>query len=527
GRDLADLFSYRYLFWIAIASAFFWGLAALSGTNIDKFATQFLCVKQEYVGLLAATLSIGIGVGAVLCGLLSRGRIELGLVPIGAFGIGVFLIFLGFNPSPNGNGIQESVFTVSFIYAAVMLFIMGACAGLYDIPLAAYIQQKSPIEKRGRLLAAYNFFSFSGMLLFTGLFLGSATLFGKLNEAKIFMYPASLSIWLLVGVMVLVVCGILVYAFYAQVWNCALTFVLWVLYRPKVYGKENIPTEGGALFVSNHVSLLDGFLLYTNVEKGIRFFAHSAYIPKGPFELLAKRTRIIRVLPGKKVVQAIKEAREGLKNGDFVGIFPEGGITRTGQIRAFEPGFLSILKGDENVPIIPVFIGGMYGSMFSYKYGEKIIPIPRKLRKNVVVAFGKPIHSPTTPQEVQRAVEELGVDVMRKYGKKLPVPPRQMVRSLRKCGSRELMRDTTGAKLSGSKFLLATLVLRRILRREVLAKDEKNIGLFVPMSVGGCLTNATLALDNRVAVNLNFTFTEQILNGCIEKADIKHVLTSR
>ena len=527
GHDLAELFSHRKLFWVAIASSFFWGLAILAGTNIDKFGRDFLRLHQEHVSILAAILSVGIGVGAVLCGKWSRGRIEMGLVPVGAFGIGFFLLILGLNPAP-GPGVG-SPFSVSFVFAAVVLFLVGATAGLYDIPLAAYIQHNSPEEKRGRLLAAYNFCSFSAMLFFTLLFFVFSAVFEwvySLNNPYL-AYPPSLSIWIATGIIVLGVFAVLVYYLLVPLMNLIFTLFLWTFYRPKVYGLENVPKEGGALFVSNHTSLLDGMLIYTAVEKGIRYFAHAHYIPGKFLNHLADRIRTIRVLPGKKVVHAIKEAREGLKEGDFIGIFPEGGITRTGQVRSFEPGFMSILKGDENVPIIPVFIGGVFGSMFSYKYGDKIKFWPRKLDRQIVVAFGKPIHHPKNTAQVQRAVEELGIETMKLNKKELMIPPRKMMRNCRKVGFNEFIADTTGASLSGYSLLLKLLVLQRLLKREVLGPDEKNVGLLVPMSVGGILTNGALAMDGRVAINLNFTFTEEILNGCIKSVGIKHVLTSR
>lgn len=517
GLDLAFLFSYRNIFWASIASAFFWGLASFAMLNIDKFAADQVRVEQQYISLLVAILSIGIGVGSVLCGIWSRGRIELGLVPVGAFGIAFFLLVLGLTPAGNGTPCS-----FSFYFSAVVLFLVGTTAGLYDIPLSAYIQHHAPEEKRGRIVAAYNFCNFSSMLLFTGYFFICAKIFSAID-----LYPSSLLLWIITGILVFIVFGLLVYHLFIPLVNLGLTFGLWFLYKPKIIGLENVPKEGGALFVCNHVSYLDGFLLYTALEKGMRFFAHKDYIPKGICDLIARRVRVIRVLPGKKVVSAIKEAREGLKNGDFVAIFPEGGITRTGQIRAFEPGFLSLLKGNEDLPIVPAYIGGLFGSMFSYAFGSKIIFKRRKLQQNVILSFGEPFYHPKNPMQVQRIVEELGVETMLQNPKELLIPPRLMLRKAKKRGSREFLLDTTNVKITGKKFLLALFALRRLLRREVLEKDEKNVGLFVPMSVGGSIANAVLTLDHRVVVNLNMTFSQDILNGCIEKAGIKTILTSR
>jgi len=211
GKDIATLFSHKALFWVAIASAFFWGLAALAQINIDKYAIEFLMVPQEDVGPLVAILTIGIGIGAIICGILSGKRIELGLVPIGAFVVGVFILFLGFTPGHTteiGRGFG-SPFDSPYIFAAIVMFLVGLGAGLYDVPLAAYIQKNSPKAQRGRMLAAYNFCTFTSVIIFSGLGLLGAIVFGQLSE-----HP-SLMVWIATGLLTLSVCAVLVYLYAA------------------------------------------------------------------------------------------------------------------------------------------------------------------------------------------------------------------------------------------------------------------------------------------------------------------------
>lgn len=533
GRDIGELFSHRKLFWVSIASSFFWGLAALAAVNIDKFR-DVLNVDQQYISTLAAVLSIGIGVGAVFCGIWSRGRIEMGLVPVGAFGIGFFLLLLGFTPVGTG-----TVWSFSYVYAAIMLFLMGVAAGLFDIPLAAYIQHNCPVDRRGRLLAAYNFFSFGGMIFFTIAFLVVAGLLDTLSSAQILDYPPSLTIWVMSGFMVLAVFGVLAYALFLPLCNLGFTFILWLLYRPKVVGRENIPTEGGVLFVSNHVSYLDGLLIYTSLEKGVRFFAHVDYIPGRFCNALADSTRIIRVLPGKKVVHAIKEARDGLKAGDSLCIFPEGGITRTGQIGTFEPGFLSILKGDANVPIVPVYLGGIFGSMFSYAYGTRLHLPPRQLKQHIVVAFGKPIYHPKEASSVRRIVQELGIEAMKMCGKELPIPARTMIRSARQKGNTPFLIGLDGMMLTGRAFLqtvlLGSSVLKRLIAEQPACvppsppcsqRSGQNVGILFPIGMEGVLVNATLALTGHVAVNLDPGFSDTEMLSILQTAKIRSVVTN-
>ncbi len=164
-RDLRTLAAHRPLLLAALGGTFFWSLGAMAQINIDKFARPELVSEQKFVGPLLAMLILGIGVGGLTAGLVSRGRIELGLVPLGALGMAAASILLCY--SPQGTGDPNSA---AYYWACLWLFLLGVAAGLFDIPLEAYLQHHSPVEVRGSILAAYNFLSFSGMLLAAVLF---------------------------------------------------------------------------------------------------------------------------------------------------------------------------------------------------------------------------------------------------------------------------------------------------------------------------------------------------------------------
>ena len=342
--------------------------------------------------------------------------------------------------------------------------------------------------------------------------------------------------WIATGLLTLAVCAMFVYLYTAPLMIFFFRTLLGVVYRPKFIGTENIPAKGPALLICNHISLLDGMFLFFACPRQIRYIAHAAMIPK-MFEPCVRYTKLIKIMPGspKNVIQSIRTAREALQNGEVIGIFAEGGITRNGQMKAFEPGFMSILKGvttpdGKPIPVIPCHIDGMHESMFGYKYGEKTILRPRKLLSDVIVSFGKPMFDVKYPQQVQLAVQELGVDSRREHNKRrLPVPAQQLIRTCKKRGRKLMFADSTGVELSGYKFLTATLALRSVLNKSVLAprQEEPHVGVLTPMSVGGGLLNAAFNLDRRVPVNLNFTFGVDGINYCIRQAGIKTVMTSR
>ncbi|MBO7725681.1 MAG: MFS transporter [Thermoguttaceae bacterium] len=165
-RDLRFLISHRALFGIAMASSFFWGLATLAQSNTDFFGTKYLMVSQTHAMVLLVIITIGLAIGALLAGRISRGQIMMSLVPKAAVGIIFFAVLLGLTPAVRTGGSLSSPLSLSYIYAAVFLFLLGAAAEMFDIPLQAAIQVRAPQEHRGRILAAYNFFSFLSMALF-------------------------------------------------------------------------------------------------------------------------------------------------------------------------------------------------------------------------------------------------------------------------------------------------------------------------------------------------------------------------
>ena len=246
-RDLGALWSKRSLFLVALGSAYFWTLGSLSQLNIDQFTTEHLFVtEQTYVGSLLAILTLGIGGGALLAGFVSRGKVELGLVPLGGIGIAVTSILLVAVPA-GGDGHFP---VVGYIATAVLLLGLGMTAGLYDIPLQAFLQDRSPPESRGSIMAAYNFLAFTGMLTASGVYwllsgplgLSSPTIFfvGGLDHDSghdLGRPPSAV-----------------------RDHAAGDAHVDRLMYRVRVEGLENVPA-GGALLVANHVSWADGVLL--------------------------------------------------------------------------------------------------------------------------------------------------------------------------------------------------------------------------------------------------------------------------
>ncbi len=513
-RDLRELFRHPILWLTGVGSTYFWTLGLILQLTIDKLAVPELVGPQgqAFVGPMLAVLTLGIGLGSLLAGVWSHGTIERGLTSFGA--LGIMATSLAFALLPAGTGHWNSP---PYYVACGLLFFLGCFAGLYDIPLIATLQYESPPEERGRILAAYNFLSFSGMLL------GSA-IFGLLAS---WLGLSSRQMFVAAGVLTFPVFLIIVVFTPVDTLRILFRWYFRLRYRWRVVGLENIPADGGAIIVSNHISFLDGIFIILSMPRAIRMIAHAKYVDSPLLRYLRPAAGVIAIVPGaKSVATGLREARRALEAGQLVGIFPEGGISRTGQIRGFQPGFLKVARG-LNVPIIPVYIDGLWGSVFSFSGGRFFFKVPRLWARRVTVCIGKPLPACGSPLQAQLAVQELSGEAVRRQSARHMVPARRFLRIARRSPWQKKVADISGVELRSLSLVTTALALRRVLRREVFSSDEPNVGVLLPPSVGGVVVNAALALDRRTVVNLNYTLSSDLINHCIRTAGLKHVLTSR
>jgi acyl-[acyl-carrier-protein]-phospholipid O-acyltransferase/long-chain-fatty-acid--[acyl-carrier-protein] ligase len=269
-------------------------------------------------------------------------------------------------------------------------------------------------------------------------------------------------------------------------------------------------------------------MLLVASSRPIRVIAWAGNFENWFLKSLGKLFGVILVNPAKpkSIVSALKEAREAVLAGDLVCIFPEGGISRSGQLLAFRPGMMRILEGT-GIPAIPVFIDQLWGSIFSFAGGRFFWKWPQRIPYPLSIHFGKPMPSPDDVHRVRQAVQELGaIAVQQRSGGPCPLVSDFVRMCKRRKWSRKIA-DSTGAELTGGQLLMRTLIVRQLLRKQVLAPQEQYVGVLLPPSAGGFVVNMALAIDRRVSANLNYTNTAATLNACIAHAGIKHVITSR
>ena len=495
------LWSNRVLWLTVVGISYFWFLGALLQLVMILFGTQVMGLSDRWTAILTTFAAIGIAAGSLAAGRLSGDKVELGLAPIGSIGMGVFSLLL----SQSGQ---------SFTLAALNLALVGFFGGLFVVPLNALLQQKSGDGEKGRLLATNNFFNMVAIVLASG---------ALWLCRDILAMPAN-RIVLLFGLLTLAG-SIYVLAIVPEF---LLRFCLWLLthtiYRIRIEGQEHVPSRGPALLVCNHLSHVDGAFVGASIQRFVRYLVYKPYYEHWAVNPLLRMLHAIPVGGGRDAIAAIEAARTELQNGHVVCIFAEGAISRTGNLLPFKRGLEKIVSGLD-VPIVPVYLDRVWGSIFSFKGGRFFWKVPARFPYPVTVSFGAPL-PPTTPAaNVRVALMALGAKAAGLRRGPKDVLGREFIKAAKRRWRSFCMADAGTAPLTFGRTLVATLLLSRWIRRN--APSQPRIGLLLPSSVGGALANIATTLAGRTSVNLNFTAGHQAMTAAIEKCGIRTILTSK
>lgn len=489
---------------LAIAGEiFFWTIASLFAQNVLVYAKAILHLSDALSGLPLTLLSVGIGIGAMLVGRFSRRRVEYGLIPLGAVGVFAALTLIG-------------AFTPALTGTFAVMGLLGVASAFVFVPLNAVLQWKSPPDRRGSVI------SFSNTCVFTGILLGSlaggALANAGLSTSSIFLATAAATLsgtlwalWLLPDAFIRLVLVILTNT----------------LYRVRLVGEGHIPQFGGAVLVPNHMSFVDGFLLMAATDRPIRFVVDAGYATHPLFTWLMTAMKVIPISSAggpRMILRALRNAGQALDEGEIVCIFPEGQITRTGTLLPFRRGFERIVKG-RTVPIIPVHLDRVWGSIFSFTQGRFVSKWPERIPYPVTVSFGTPQPSSTPAYELRRLVRELGEAAWYLRKADQETLHRPVVRTWRRRPLAFAMADGTRPHVTGLQALVGTIALARALRPHW--EGQPLVGLLLPPSVAGALVNIAASLSGKTSVNLNYTVGRAGLESAVKQASLKTVLTSR
>ncbi len=503
GIGLTRLYRERILWLTVVGISYFWFLGALLQMDIILLGKEVMGLDDFWVGILGTFLAIGIGIGSLAAGRLSGDKVELGLVPLGSIGIGIFSIVLASSPP-------------SYAQTVGALLLVGFSGGLFIVPLNALLQQKSGREEKGRLIATANFLNTGGILLASG----------SLWALRDLLQVQADQIILLFGLLTL---GATVYLL-SLLPDFLIRFTFWMLthtiYRIRVLGQEHIPFRGPALLVCNHISHVDAPLVGACVQRFVRFMMYRPYFEYKPFNWLFRLMKAIPVQASnrKDVLHSLERAREELRQGHVVCIFAEGSVSRTGNLLPFKRGFERIVEGLD-VPVIPVHLDRLWGSIFSFKAGKFFWKWPERIPYPVTVSFGPPLSSRATAQEARHAIMELGSAAVEHRRTSRDLLHLRFLRTAKRRWFSFAMADSTGKKLSYGRALVSSLLFSRWARNHCL--EEQMVGIVLPPSIAAALANIGVLLAGKVPVNLNFTAGREAMSVAIQQSGIRTIITSR
>lgn len=492
----------RILWRATLGTIAFWSIASLLGQDMMIYGKNVLGFEDKYAGLPFALFAVGVGAGSLLAGRMSRGRIETGLVPLGAIGLALSTAIMG-------------LFAPGTIGTFALMIMLGVSSGLIVVPLNSLVQWRAPATCRGAVIAFVNMVSFAGMMIgnfgctwFCAAGLDSAEIL--LAVAVVTLVATVWAVWLLPDALLRLVIVMIAHA----------------LYRVRIVGATNVPKTGGVMLVPNHVSFLDGLFLFASTDRPIRFVVEQHWYER---RLLKPFMKALGVIPisgaggARNVLRALRDAGKALDDGEVVCMFAEGEISRMGSTLPFRGGLNRIVKG-RSAPIIPVHLGRVYGSFGSSRQG-RLKWLPTKIPCPVTVSFGEPMSNEVRPDEVRVAVENLAEGASRLRADELQPLHVAFVKRVRRAPWRHCLGDSQGKKLSRGASLAGALVLARRLRPHW--GDQQNVGIMLPPSIGGALAAFAASMSGRTSVSLNYTVGSAAMKSAVSQAGLTSLVTSK
>lgn len=398
----------RSVFLSILGISWFWFYGSAMTLQMPAYTRDILGGNEFVTTALLATFAIGVGIGSLFCERMSGHRIELGLVPFGSIGLSWFAfdLFLA-QPLPH----PESAATVAEFIARPgsgrILFdlcMLGAFGGFYSVPLYAMVQQRSKRKHLSRIIAANN--------IINAFFMVSASAISILVLSAGFSIP---QLFLVIAALNVVV-AIYIYTLLPEF---LMRFLAWmiisVVYRIRPTGAENVPDQGPAVVVCNHVSFMDPIILGGSIRRPMRFVMYYKIFEIPVLNFFFRTAKAIPIASAHEDEAIMKAAFDQvdaeLEAGNVVCIFPEGGITRDGEIQRFRPGIEKIIAR-RPVPVIPVAMGRLWGSWFSRQKGGGIRKLPGRLFARVPVRIGQPVApADATAEKLELLVRTLRGDL--------------------------------------------------------------------------------------------------------------------
>lgn len=447
-------------------------------------------------GVFLAVAGGGIALGSLLAARLSRKGIQLGLAPLGAAGMAVHLFALG-------------VAAPGTWWFLALLAGLGLSGGLFVVPLGAYLVDRPQESERGRILAASGLLSSVAGVGAVGV---HAVLSGALHVPPAGQFVA-------LGLLMLGTSAAAARLVPQHLLRTAGLLVARCRYAIRTVG--NLPDQGGALVICNHVSYVDTLALSLASSRPIRFLAYEEFFRTPVLGLILRVAGAIPVSPT-RAKDAIVRAAEALRSGEIVCIFPEGQLTRTGCLMELRSGF-EIIARRAGCPVHVAHLDGLWGSIHSFAGGRYFTKWPRGWRRQVTVSF-RPLDEIST-RRAREVLLELGEAAWRQRTFQDDHLGQAVFRQMERNPFRTAVIDPSSSHKSISNLELLSLAWR-LARRWRAEISDVRVGVILPPGIPGTLANLALVLAGKIPVNLNPTLGREAAASCLDLSGVRTIITA-
>lgn len=490
--SFSEFKSNKTVFQSMIGLAIYWLIIQVMAVVFPAYAKSIGIENVMVINGMLACTGIGVFLGSLMYYKISKNFIEVGTIPLGALGVALSVYFI----STTTNDI---VLFGSFLLA-------GISGGIFVVPLNSLIQFNTKEDRLGVTMAGANLIQ--SLLMLVGLIVTTIAAYYGFSS-QVLMYT--------VGIIAIVSAIYTVYQIPQSMIQFLIGSFFHFKYRLQVKGINNIPSTGPVLFLGNHVSWIDWAIIQMSSPRRIKFLMDKSIYEKWYLTKFLDFFGVVPIAGGNK--DSLKKIASYLDNGEVVCIFPEGMITRNGQLSEFKKGFEKVLDlTTTDVSVIPFYIRGLWGDKFSRaenKFKENWNS------KDLTVVFGEKVKDPTA-DNVKQAVFNLSTDSWNTFAKTFKPVHISILERLKEVGPKFIVGDTTGANLTGNKFLTASIMFSKYLKLK-----GNNIGVLLPSTSAGMIINTSILMQGKTIINLNYTAPLEALQASVKSADIKTIIVSR
>lgn len=373
--------------------SWFWFFGFFFMASLPSFIRDTLKADELTASVFLTIISVGMGLGSVVCNKLSEGELKIGIIPFASIGITISGILFSLTPTVE---FMDPTHYFGFItllndnllwFPITSLFFVGFFGGAYIVPLYTLLQTKSPEDTRSQFIACNNIINAIYMVGAAVCSIVMLSLGLKLKE-----------IFFVVSLFNLISGLIFLIRYPSDFYLIFFKFVFKTIYRIKINYESPLPKSGPVILACNHISFIDPLLVTAASNRAPIFVMDQFYFDIKILQWFYKSARAIPIVPKKVCEDGLRRAMEQiekrLEESELVALFPEAYISKDGDLIPFKKGVSELSKKDPKIQIVPMAISGMWGSWFSrHNNGRAMVGVPkrRSFRTEIEINVGQPI----------------------------------------------------------------------------------------------------------------------------------------